>query len=313
MARRCFYVRIILNQECNLRCMWCHREGMERINIDTLNREEISFFVEVLRLAGFIKFKFLGGEPTLRKDFIDILSNICKIPKIDVSMVTNGSDLYERAQLYKNAGICRINVTLNSVSHDYFNKYIGDPKFLPLILSGVDNLIKIGMKPKLNFVYMKSKSDNELENVLTFANKRKIRVNLLNVLSSSNNAHKLESLHATVPELMTLISSLGIMKISYKKDLYSLPALIIKLNNGGLIELKHNEIGKLGLLESCWSCDLRDKCVEGIYAIRLTPEGKLRPCVLRNDNCFNIKSVAEGFNWNKDKVSDEVIKYMSKL
>lgn len=313
MARRCFYVRIVLNEECNLRCTWCHREGMSIKTQKKLRKDELLFYIRVLKKAGFKKFKFLGGEPTLRKDFIDILSETCKISGIDVSMVTNGTDLLKNADLYKQAGINRINVTLDAITPEYFKKYIGNPALLPQILKGIDKVVELRIPIKINFVYLKGESDDELEKVIKFAKDRGIRVNLLNVLYYPQDEQRFGKYHAKIPELITLISKMGIKESYYKNDVFSLPTLIFKLKNGGMIELKHSEIGTLGLLNSCWSCKVRDICAEGIYAIRLTPDGLLKPCMLRDDNCFNLKEISERLDYDENKVTENIEKYMSDL
>src|ERR1035437_2813720 len=110
------YLRIVVNysQRCNMRCTWCHEEGMS-LSTDTslMSPAAIGQVANMMHSTGTKKFKIVGGEPTLRGDLVQIIQTLRAIGSdIDVSMVTNGSRLQRHVREFQDAGLNRVNVSL---------------------------------------------------------------------------------------------------------------------------------------------------------------------------------------------------------
>ena len=121
--RRINYLRISVTDRCNLRCTYCMpEEGIEQMaHSDILSFEEIITFVNVAVKQGFEKVRITGGEPLVRKGIISLIASLAQIPEIkDLSMTTNGVLLKQFAKQLREAGLQRINVSLDTIDA---NKY----------------------------------------------------------------------------------------------------------------------------------------------------------------------------------------------
>lgn len=274
------YLRIVCNysSDCNFKCKWCHSEGViQKTQRQLLSPEEIAHVVTLFYEEGIKKIKLIGGEATLRRDLPKIIYNIRSIAKdIDISLVTNGSMLAEKIDEYCLAGLSRVNITLTTLNKNYFLHNVGNIEQYYSVLRGIDRAVKINMCSKINHIYHDTE---DLLNILEFARERNVRINLLNKIPSPSSLD-----YTSVSGIIKVVETLPISKKYVEYDPYSLPVLIYKLDNGVEIEIKNFEIGKQKLLRSCESCKKKKICKEGIYAFRLTPNGSLQPCLIRDDN-----------------------------
>ena len=151
-------VRIALTNACNLRCIYCHHEG-EEINGCTVNdsraqmtKDEIAELIGIFTELGVTTIKLTGGEPTLRPDLLDIIRSIP--PGVESSMTTNGTLLAKMAKDLKAAGLSRVNVSLDTMRRDRYEKITGRD-LLPAVLAGIDAAIDAGLIPvKLHLVIL---------------------------------------------------------------------------------------------------------------------------------------------------------------
>lgn len=280
------YVRIVVNhsRRCNMHCTWCHEEGMQGTSDATqLSVDEIVDLSRLLYRTGARKFKFVGGEPTLRRDLPEIIQGIRSLDAtMDISMVTNGTRLSRMVATYADAGLDRINVSLFSLDPAYFTKHVGPLPLLSQAISGIDAAVAAGMCGKINHVYH---SREDLLSVLAFARDRGVRVNVLNQIPSLSSPDFMP-----IKALLEVVESLPIEHRRIEDDPYSLPVLVLRLHDGTELEVKHQEVGDRALFASCTRCSVRSLCREGIFALRLTPAGRLQPCIVREDNDFDLKS-----------------------
>jgi len=280
------YLRIVVNHsdECNLRCAWCHKEGLSFDEKGkTLSASEIGNYSFLFWKIGTRKFKIVGGEPTLRDDLCEIIRAVRNISDdIDLSMVTNGTRLAETVREYKKAGLHRINVSLFTMNRRYFKENIGPGAIYDSVLEGIDTAITLGLCHKINHIFHDM---DDLTDVLSFARVRNLRVNILNTIPSIDMADGMPS-----DAIWKMIQKLPIRNTRIENDPYSLPVKVISLSDGTEIEFKHCEIGRLDLFNSCLDCQTKERCHEGIFALRLTPSGKIQPCIVRDDNSFDLKS-----------------------
>ncbi len=168
-GRKHDYMRIAVTDRCNLRCQYCMpEEGVSHLEHGKiLSYEEIESIVQVAASMGVRKIRLTGGEPLVRRDLEKLIEKIARIPEIeDISMTTNAIYLEERLQSLKDAGLNRINISLDSLRAERFRELTrgGD---LNKVLRGIEAAIAIGLNPvKVNAVMIKGFNDDEIEDFI---------------------------------------------------------------------------------------------------------------------------------------------------
>lgn len=171
-SRNINYLRISVTDRCNLRCTYCMpADGIQQIeHSDILSFEEIIDFVSVAVKFGFNKVRITGGEPLVRKGVVSLITSLAKIQGItDLSMTTNGILLKQFAHQLKDAGLRRINVSLDTIDPDKYRQTtrIGN---INDVLEGLRIAKEAGLNPiKLNCVVEKSSLEPDAIAVKEFA------------------------------------------------------------------------------------------------------------------------------------------------
>ncbi|MDY6863757.1 MAG: GTP 3',8-cyclase MoaA [Thermodesulfobacteriota bacterium] len=189
-GRNIEYLRISLTDRCNFRCTYC----MPIKGIDLVSHQEILTFEEIYTLAiifsqkGIRHIRFTGGEPLLRKGICNLIAMVNSIPKIeDVTLTTNGFFLENMADKLKEAGLSRINISLDTFNPIKFEKITksGD---LNAVLRGIDRAIAVGFSPiKLNYVVMRGINDDEILSFIEFADKKGIEIKFIELMPNNTN------------------------------------------------------------------------------------------------------------------------------
>ncbi|MDR0514280.1 MAG: GTP 3',8-cyclase MoaA [Coriobacteriaceae bacterium] len=153
------YLRISLTDRCNLRCLYCMpEEGVEQLLHDEILRiEEIERIVGVAATMGITRVRLTGGEPLVRKGVVDLVRTIASIPGIErIAMTTNGILLPRMADSLKHAGLARVNISLDTLDHAQY-RMITRSGNLDDVLSGIDAALRVGFNPvKINAVTVRS-------------------------------------------------------------------------------------------------------------------------------------------------------------
>ena len=165
------YLRISVTQRCNFRCKYCMPKTPfswePRENL--LSFEELFLFVKVCLDEGVKKIRITGGEPLLRKDLDKFIAMINEHnPEVDLAITTNGFMLKHYAKALKNAGLKRINMSLDSLNPKKA-KFIAQKSVLHEVLAGLDAALEAGLKVKLNTVALRGVNDDEIVSLLEFA------------------------------------------------------------------------------------------------------------------------------------------------
>ncbi len=164
-------IRISVNRECNLACFYCHNEG----NFDgkrSMTPGEIEDLARVASEMGVRKLKLTGGEPLARDDIVEIVQRVAPLFE-EVSMTTNGVNLAPLVPALKEAGLARVNISLNSLGQDRYARICGSDHLADAI-AGIDASIEAGLTPvKLNMVLLKGINDDEVPDLLRFAANRR--------------------------------------------------------------------------------------------------------------------------------------------
>jgi GTP 3',8-cyclase len=176
------YLRISVTDRCNLRCTYCMpAEGIQLMNHrDILSFEEITEVVRVAVSLGIDKFRITGGEPLVRKDIVTLVSQMASIEGVkDLSMTTNGIFLEELAQPLKDAGLRRVNISLDTLDPVKFSEITcgGD---LNNVLKGIKAAKEAGLEPvKINCVVYKSSNETDALEVKEFGRMNDLQVRFI--------------------------------------------------------------------------------------------------------------------------------------
>jgi cyclic pyranopterin phosphate synthase len=261
------YLRISITDRCNLRCLYCTPEG----RIPKLPHENILSYEEILRLVnvgvrlGIRKVRVTGGEPLVRKGAIDLLQRLTRIDELqDVSLTTNGVLLEANAQRIYDAGIRRINISLDSLQREKYAHITGYDHF-DRVWAGIRRAREIGFSPiKINVVALRGINDDEIIDFgrLSLAHPYHIRFIEYMPIGNSQAASGDQIL---TPEIRERIETLG-----------ELTPLNTGRNDGPArryrIDGARGEIGFISAMSHhfCSRCN----------RLRLTADGKLRACLL---------------------------------
>ena len=260
-------LRISITNRCNYDCIYCHHEG-DTNSTGEMSVETISKIVHVASTMGVNKVKFSGGEPLIRKDFEDILSSLPKLR--DVSVTTNGSFLKGgRAQDLKDAGLDRVNVSLDSLDPDIYRFITNSaPNMLNGVLDGIHNAVDAGLTPvKLNMVLLKGVNDDEIYDMLDFTRTYGGQVILqLIELMDFNDVSQYQIDANSVEADLTLRADEIRVRTMHRRKKYII--------DGAEVEL----VRPVDNSEFCANCN----------RLRVTADGKLKPCLLVNDNLVDV-------------------------
>ena len=272
-GRKVTGLRISLTQRCNLNCVYCHREG-EGQNLspgnvvsDELGTENVVRVAKLGSKLGIRKIKFTGGEPLLRKDLPEIISGISEA-YTDTSITTNATLLSpELAQKLKEAGLDRINISLDTIDPETYVKITGK-NLLKKATSGIDAAINQNFYPiKLNMVIMRGFNENDFWKMLDFSKERGVILQLIELHTPAENESE-EFYQKRYFDLRPI-----------EKDLESESSRIIRkeeqsrckyLIDGGEVEV----VRPMHNTKFCQFC----------RRLRITSNGEFKPCLLRRDN-----------------------------
>ena len=277
-GRRLRYLRISVTDRCNFRCKYCmpnnNFEMMECADI--LRYEDILFASEVFASLGVNRIRITGGEPLVRKDLCQFLDKLTKIDNIqEVMLTTNGSLLNKYAHDLYEAGVKRLNISLDSLNHER-NKYITGVDKTEDILAGIKKAAEIGFKPiKVNSVIIRDFNDDEIVQFAELSAKYNIICRFIEFMPIGNSENWNENNIVYGSEILERLSAFEPQEM--EKDINSGPAVNYKLNNGGIIGII-TPISK----HFCSECD----------KLRITADGKIRPCLL-SDNEIDIKEALQ--------------------
>jgi cyclic pyranopterin phosphate synthase len=261
------YLRISITDRCNLRCLYCVPEG----RIPKLDHDDILSYEEILRLVeigialGIRKVRITGGEPLVRKGAVDFLARLKRIRELeDVSLTTNGVLLETFGQRIFDAGVRRINVSLDTLNRGKYAHITGYDHF-DRVWKGIRKALDIGFAPiKINVVAMRGINDDEIIQFGKLARIYPFHVRFIEYMPIGNSRATTRDQLLT-PEIQHRITALGTLT-PVEPDQHDGPARRFKLAGSA------GEIGFISALSHhfCHRCN----------RLRLTADGKLRACLL---------------------------------
>lgn len=280
--RKISNVRIALTSACDLRCIYCHREGegdngcVRDEHSAQMTKDEIIELIHVFAGLGVTTMKLTGGEPLLRPDLLDIIRAIP--PEVESSLTTNGTHLAKLAPQLKAAGLTRVNVSLDTLDRETYQKITGKDR-LRDVLEGIDAAISAGLTPvKLNMVVLKGMNDHEIGDFLAFVRARRGDlilqiIELMDLNGWTDNmekeVHGNAELVANLETEFAKHSSEVTTRHMHHRRKYNIDGAIVEV-----VRPMHNP-------EFCANCN----------RLRVTSDGLLKPCLLRTGNEVSIKGL----------------------
>ncbi|GJM21756.1 MAG: cyclic pyranopterin monophosphate synthase [Planctomycetota bacterium] len=263
-ARTINYLRISVTDRCNLRCRYCMPEDQTFLDRDRLlSFEEIAQVASVLVERGVRKIRITGGEPLLRRDLALLVGMLKALPNPpEVALTTNAMLLDRHAAALRDAGLDRLNVSLDTLNAERFERLARRPG-LPAVMRGLDAAERAGFAgTKLNTVVMGGFNDDELGDMLAFSNERGFEQRFIEFMPMTSNSYGLDATRVPLSEIRARIEQHGELA---PRQRGTGPADTFTLSSTG------QRVGIIAAisLPFCETCN----------RVRLTSEGVLRSCL----------------------------------
>lgn len=269
--RKVDYLRISITDRCNQRCFYCMPKG----DMPLFKRSEILSYEEILNIAaaavkaGFRKFRLTGGEPLVRKNVCELIRNMVSMPGVDeVVLTTNGALLEKMARQLYDAGLRRLNVSLDTLKPLKFRKITKSDHFHQ-VMQGIEKARQVGLNPvKINMVVIGGVNDDELEDFGRWAIQEALTVRFIEYMPIGCRHRWDIARFVSIDDMRRRLERvMPLQPLSRRAS--DGPARRFRLGTTA------GEIGLIGAVSEhfCHTCN----------RLRLTPEGKLRPCLLSDE------------------------------
>jgi cyclic pyranopterin phosphate synthase len=276
-GRRINYLRISLTDRCNMRCVYCMpATGMQFLpRPELLTTEELLLVVRAAARAGFQKVRLTGGEPTLRPDLVDIVAAIKSTPGIGhIAMTTNALRLEKLAAPLKQAGLDRVNISIDTLDAEKFRRMTRGGR-LEAVWAGIEEADRVGLTPiKLNSVVVRGLNEEEVVTLAGLTLDRPWEMRFIEVMPltgvadvASDGVVKSSELIAQLQEAYGPLEELGLAPADSARRYRIAGAR-----------------GKLGFISS-----VSDPFCATCNRMRLTSDGRLHLCLLR-DNEIDLRA-----------------------
>lgn len=266
------YLRLSVTDLCNYRCIYCMpQEGVcKKSHADMLTIEEMTEIVRAAHTLGINKVRLTGGEPLVRKGLVTLCRSIKAIDSaIELGITTNGSLLAPVAKELKDAGVDRLNISLDSLDHDTFNKITrgGDPQD---VINGIKAAQSTGFDNiKINTVLLKDINDGELYDFIHLTKDNAIHVRFIELMPLGVAKAWENDRFMTTATIESMLQNAELLRIDGVARVYRLP--------------EHK--GTVGLI-----CPMSHSFCPSCNKIRVTADGKLKPC-LHSDQEIDLRGL----------------------
>ncbi len=271
-GREVDYLRVSVTEKCNFRCSYCMPDTPLdwEPNENLLSINELFAVIKTSIDNGIKKIRITGGEPLIRKDIDTLIFKISQYaPSVEINLTSNGYYLKKLAKSLKNAGLKRVNLSLDTLQREKFMT-ISKIDGLQEILDGIDEALKVGLILKLNMVPMRGVNDDEIVSILEYCKAKGVAIRYIEYMSNTNAKDSIEGLKAK--EILEVIAK----KYNFTKETEKIvgPATLYDLTGMkyrfGIIQ-PHDE-------SFCKSCN----------RLRMTADGSFIPCLFYDDS-LNVK------------------------
>ncbi len=293
-GRKIDYIRLSVTDRCDLRCQYCMSEDMTFVpRSQLLTLEEIHYIAETYVELGVKKIRITGGEPLVRKNILSLFQHLGQLDGLeDLTMTTNGSQLSRFAEDLKDAGVTRINISLDTLNPDLFNQITRVGK-IEKTLQGIQSAIDCGFKKiKINSVILKDRNHHEILDLLNFAIERKIDISFIENMPLGITGEHSHS--GTYYSSDAILDDLSEYKLIPTTEHTAGPARYYRMNDypdtrvGFISPHSHN---------FCDSCN----------RVRLTAEGLLLLC-LGQEHSMDLKQIIRSHPGDREVLRNAIIR-----
>ncbi|HWX15809.1 MAG TPA: GTP 3',8-cyclase MoaA [Chthoniobacterales bacterium] len=275
-GHRISYLRVSITDRCNERCTYCMPQELQ----EWLPREEILTFEETLRLIrlaaelGVSKIRITGGEPLTRRGVLDLIRQLPKIPGLnDIGLSTNGTLLARpvepnltMAAALRAAGVRSVNISLDTLDRDVYSQITGRDLHAQ-VLDGIEAVIAAGFEQiKLNAVLMRGRNEDQLIPLIEFARARNLILRFIEMMPVSTSEVLDEGNFVSIFEAKRAIEASFGNLIPEPQFRTNGPATYFQIPG------RQQRVGFIGAMTNLHFCESCNK-------LRLTCDGKLRPCL----------------------------------
>jgi cyclic pyranopterin phosphate synthase len=270
-GRRIDYLRVSLTDRCNMRCVYCMPEiGMKYLpRPELLTTTELLLVIRAAARSGFRKIRLTGGEPTLRPDLVELVTAIKRTPGIEqIAMTTNALRLGKLAEPLKQAGLDRVNISIDTLDPEKFRRMTRGGRF-DQVWEGIQAADRAGLRPiKLNAVVVRGMNDDEVLQLAALTLEHSWEMRFIEVMPLTGVAGLAEEGVISTNELITRIETHFGELQPYGQDPAD-PARRYRIRGAR---------GKLGFISA-----VTDPFCATCNRMRLTSDGRLHLCLLRDD------------------------------
>ena len=260
-------LRISITNRCNVNCIYCHHDGMLESSSE-MTSDEIYEICRIAKKIGVEKIRLSGGEPLVRKDIVEIVQKVASLDFKDISITTNGIFLDKYAKDLKDAGLDRINVSLDTLNEETYKNIVGK-NALQRVKDGIIESCAVGLYPvKINMVVMNNINNDEIMDMFEFTKEHGVILQLIEIIESEScDDNDFNSMyHYPLADFEKYLAEIA-DEIKIREFMQDRKKYFI---DGGEIEVVH-PVDNTNFCKNC-------------TRLRITPEGQIKPCLLRNDN-----------------------------
>lgn len=277
-GRRIHYVRMSVTDRCNFRCVYC----MPEEGIDFTPRAELLTFEEIERVGrvlsemGVDRLRLTGGEPTVRRDIIELVRRLGQLPLLrDLAMTTNGWNLSTIGAELKTAGLTRVNISIDTLDRERFVE-IARVDRLDDVLAGIEAVVALNWLPlKLNVVVCEGKNEDEVADFVDRFSHLPVTIRFIEYMPFGESRFRLvpwERTRARIEERFTLVPTAG-PDGSGPANYWTVAGTAV-------------EVGAIGALsrQFCAACN----------RVRITSDGRLKTCLAYEPEMVSLRDVLRG-------------------
>ncbi len=262
------YLRLSITEVCNFSCTYCLPDGYKKTgNHQFITQDEIRRLIDAFIELGVWKIRLTGGEPTLRKDFTDIVKMIGGRDEVrTLAFTTNGYKLKDRAQEWRDAGLNAVNISIDSLNAKKFHEITGHNR-MKEVREGIEKAIDVGFeKVKINVVLLKGVNDDELDQYLEYVKDTPVSVRYIELMQTGDNLTYFNKFHRSADYVKDQLLDRGWIEN------------IRAAGAGPAVNFTHPDYaGSIGLIAPY----SKDFCT-GCNRLRITSAGDLRLCLFGN-------------------------------
>ncbi|XKE47190.1 GTP 3',8-cyclase MoaA [Halomonas organivorans] len=295
-GRRVRYVRISVTDRCDFRCVYCMSEEMTFLpRAQVLTLEELAMVARAFTEMGVEKIRLTGGEPLVRRDIDRLVGDIGALPGLkDFAMTTNGASLRKFAPRLREAGLQRLNISLDSLDPERFRRLTrtGD---LSRVIDGIRAAREAGFERiKLNAVILKGRNDDEVVDLVDFARAEGVDISFIEEMPLGDvSDHSRDETYCSSDEVQALIEARHAL----------IPTTESTLGPSRYFRMADSET-RVGFI-SPHSHNFCDSC----NRVRVTVEGRLLLC-LGNEHSVDLRAVLRRHPGDIDALKDAIVKAM---